>query len=119
MTITTKNAFDIGWYIVRVYSKHWHIGLALLNEFVINNFVTIINIKRYITRKDYMINTTTMLVDTKYQYHDNIELVTTIFNEFWDLKATRCGKYHMNQCVITNQAKNLFSTTVYNANIKS
>ena len=82
MTITTKNAFDIGWYIVRVYSKHWHIGLALLNEFVINNFVTIINIKRYITRKDYMINTTTMLADKKDQYHDKIELDTTICNEF-------------------------------------
>ena len=63
--------------------------------------------------------TTTMLVDKKDQYHDKIELVNTILNEFWDLKAARCGKYHMNQCVITNQAKNLFSTTVYNANIKS
>ena len=60
-----------------------------------------------------------MLVDKKDQYHDKIELDTAISNEFCDLKATRCGKYHMNQCVITNQAKNIFSTTVYNANIKS
>ena len=117
MTITTKNAFDIGWYIVRVYSKHWHIGLALLNEFVTYNFDKIINITKIYTKKRLYI--TAMPVDAKCQYHDKIELDTTTSNEFWDLKATRCGKYHMNQCVITNQAKNLFSTTVYNANIKS